>query len=164
MALHKDLTGADLHEPKGADTASANTTYLADGAGSGAWGKIGVNQLDLASVKNVNKYQSTIVFTDVGTADQILVPITVASTLATVTFILNGAITVANSTVSLTKNSASTIGTQTITFAGSGEGTIFTFTPVTNSTFNVGDYLKITNTGESTGPQKMTIVLDFIYV
>lgn len=34
---HRDLTGADIHEPKGADTASAGTVYVADGAGSGSW-------------------------------------------------------------------------------------------------------------------------------
>jgi hypothetical protein len=37
---HAALTGADLHEPKGADAASDGYTYRADGAGSGAWEKI----------------------------------------------------------------------------------------------------------------------------
>ena len=36
-SVHKDLTGADLHEPKGADTALAGQVYVSDGAGSGAW-------------------------------------------------------------------------------------------------------------------------------
>ena len=35
--LHKNLTTTDLHEPKGADAASAYEVYIADGAGSGAW-------------------------------------------------------------------------------------------------------------------------------
>lgn len=37
MSVHKDLTGADLHEPKGADTATAGKVYVSDGAGSGVW-------------------------------------------------------------------------------------------------------------------------------
>lgn len=37
MALHKDLTGLDLHEPKGADAAVSGAVYTADGAGSGDW-------------------------------------------------------------------------------------------------------------------------------
>lgn len=37
MALHKDLTGADLHEPKGVSTASSGQVYVADGSGSGSW-------------------------------------------------------------------------------------------------------------------------------
>lgn len=35
--VHKNLTGADLHEPKGADTALSNQVYVSDGAGSGSW-------------------------------------------------------------------------------------------------------------------------------
>ncbi len=34
---HSALTGAELHEPKGAAAASANTVYVATGSGSGAW-------------------------------------------------------------------------------------------------------------------------------
>lgn len=34
---HSSLTGADLHEPKGAAAATANKVYVSDGAGSGAW-------------------------------------------------------------------------------------------------------------------------------
>lgn len=37
MSVHKDLTGADLHEPKGADTATSGKVYVSDGAGSGVW-------------------------------------------------------------------------------------------------------------------------------
>lgn len=37
MPEHKDLTGADLHEPKGVDSASAGQVYVADGLGSGVW-------------------------------------------------------------------------------------------------------------------------------
>jgi hypothetical protein len=35
--LHSSLTGAELHEPKGANTASQDTVYVSNGAGSGAW-------------------------------------------------------------------------------------------------------------------------------
>lgn len=36
-SVHKNLTGADLHEPKGADTALSGQVYVSDGAGSGVW-------------------------------------------------------------------------------------------------------------------------------
>lgn len=36
-SAHASLTGADLHEPKGVDSASAQTVYVANGSGSGAW-------------------------------------------------------------------------------------------------------------------------------
>jgi len=34
---HRDLDGADLHEPKDVATAASDTVYAADGAGSGNW-------------------------------------------------------------------------------------------------------------------------------
>jgi len=37
MAEHNTLTGASLHEPKGAATAALGEVYVADGAGSGSW-------------------------------------------------------------------------------------------------------------------------------
>jgi hypothetical protein len=43
---HKNLTGADLHEPKGADAAAANKVYVSNGAGSGTWQKLTASQLE----------------------------------------------------------------------------------------------------------------------
>ena len=43
MALkvqHSELTGALCHEPKGADTAAANTVYIANGSGSGSFQQV----------------------------------------------------------------------------------------------------------------------------
>lgn len=37
---HSSLTGADLHEPKGAASAASGTVYTADGLGSGSWSSI----------------------------------------------------------------------------------------------------------------------------
>lgn len=42
---HASLTGAQLHEPKGADTAIAGTAYVANGSGSGSWSSIGISSL-----------------------------------------------------------------------------------------------------------------------
>lgn len=38
--VHASLTGANLHEPKGAAAASAGEVYVADGAASGSFGKL----------------------------------------------------------------------------------------------------------------------------
>ena len=37
---HAVLAGSDLHEPKGIGSAAINTSYIANGAGSGAWSLI----------------------------------------------------------------------------------------------------------------------------
>ena len=40
---HASLTGAELHEPKGADAAAIGEVYVADGAGSGSWASVGTS-------------------------------------------------------------------------------------------------------------------------
>lgn len=42
---HASLTGDELHEPKGVDTATSGTVYVADGAGSGVWQAVGASAL-----------------------------------------------------------------------------------------------------------------------
>lgn len=37
---HKNLTGTNLHEPKGVASATSGQVYIADGAGSGSWGVV----------------------------------------------------------------------------------------------------------------------------
>lgn len=40
---HASMTGSEIHEPKGADTAPLGTVYVANGAGSGSWSSIGTS-------------------------------------------------------------------------------------------------------------------------
>lgn len=44
---HAQLPDELLHEPKGASTADAGTVYVADGAGSGSFGKLPTSSLDV---------------------------------------------------------------------------------------------------------------------
>lgn len=46
MAIqHSNIPDAQLHEPKGVAGAALNTSYFADGSGSGDWKKVGVETL-----------------------------------------------------------------------------------------------------------------------
>lgn len=46
MAIqHSVITGANVHESKGVDTAAAKLVYVTDGAGSGTWKKVGIDNL-----------------------------------------------------------------------------------------------------------------------
>lgn len=45
MALHKDLSGADLHEPKGIEGAPSGTVYVSSGNGTGVWKGLGADQV-----------------------------------------------------------------------------------------------------------------------
>lgn len=49
MARHNELTGNQLHEPKGATSAPLDSVYVANGAGSGTWQPIKGESFQLAS-------------------------------------------------------------------------------------------------------------------
>lgn len=40
---HASLTGSQLHEPKGADSAALGTVYVSNGAGGGSWASVGTS-------------------------------------------------------------------------------------------------------------------------
>lgn len=57
---HSELPDNLLHEPKGASTAVAGTTYIADGAGKGSFKKIPINSLDFVANSVANLQPTTI--------------------------------------------------------------------------------------------------------
>lgn len=161
MALHQNLTGSDLHQPKGADTASANTLLMANGSGSTSWAKITASNID-TTIKNINKYVLTAQIDDVSTADFLLIPCPDACTFNKATFILNTGITGTDSTVTFVNSTGpTTVGTLTITQSGSAEGSRFTFTASSNNTFSAGTYLKISTDGASSTASKAILYLNF---
>lgn len=162
MAEHRNLTGASLHETKGASSASANTVHTAVGDGTTTWAKLTSSNLDTTSVFNTNKYKQVVQFEDVSTADFILIPVTNTSTLTRVTTMLHTAITGADAILTVTNsNGPATVGNITITQSGSAEGDTDTLSPGSNSSFAAGTYLKIATDGASSTASKLTILLDW---
>ena len=151
MALHKDLSGANLHECKGTDTASANTVRIADGAGSASWTKVTASAMDTATVKNVNKFIMTVKVTDLASVSFVLLPVPQNCTLDNVTSVITAAISGGDAILTVTRAGAATIGTITIAAAGSGEGVIDTITAPANNTFTAPSHVKIACDGGPTG-------------
>lgn len=172
---HSALTGSDLHEPKGADTAAANTIYIANGAGSGSWGSPPAASIAVADVAGkfaasdveaalLELYQEEFTveghFTDISNVETLLLPVPFDCTLLRVNIILTNAITVANSIVTLTRSDGASLGsTLTITQAGSTEGTTFQYTPSSNQNFTYAShkYLKLVSDGGSTTACKAVV-------
>ncbi len=161
MALHKDLTGTDLHEPKGQAAAAVNTVYVADGVGSGTHKTLPVAALDLTTMESPNSVYVFCTIPDVSTASAILVPVPQTMSLSSARLVLGGAITAANATVTFTRNDAASMGSQVVAYSASAEGVGFTFTPVVNQTVTGPGYLKITTDGGSTDAQALFITLKF---
>lgn len=52
---HKNLTSTQIHEPKGADTATANKVYVSNGSGSGTWKKIEADDMEASAKPFANQ-------------------------------------------------------------------------------------------------------------
>lgn len=160
MPEHSTLTGADLHEPKGVETASAGTVYVSDGAGSGTWILLPATSLG-ASNFNVNKRIVYVRFPDVSTAGSVYVPIVDNCTITKITSVLQAAITGADSTVTVYNNAGVSMGTLTIAYSGSAAGDKDTLSPSANNTFTNGQNLRIASDGASSTAADLVIVLEY---
>ena len=145
---HSALTGADLHEPKGAAAAAAGRAYVADGAASGAW----------TALQDIY----TGVLTDVSTAETIYIPIANAGTVTKVVTILEGAITTADATLTPKNAAGSSMGTITVTQSGSAAGDTDTLAPASNNTVAANAAITIETDGASSTAQRIwfTFVVD----
>lgn len=158
---HSTLTGSDLHEPKGAASASANTLYVADGSGSGSWLKITSANLDLTSLFNVNVFHVSVPFLDIGTAGSIWVPVPHAAILNSVVCILQGAAATTDTILTVANTALSTIGTITVAFSGSAGGDVDTLTASVNNTFSANTFVRITSDGGASNAVRAELVLTF---
>jgi len=145
MSEHSVLTGADLHECKGAATAAANTVLQADGAGSAQWNDI------VTPLKAANRIAVVTRIEDISTAASVFVASPMAGDVIGIYVTLQGAITVANSTVTAEINGVAMSGLSiTITQAGSAAGSTFSGTPSGNNAVAAGQAIEIITDGGST--------------
>lgn len=161
MVAHSALTGANLHEPKGVATASVGQVYVADGAASGVWQKIGTSELDTAELFNSNEIYLQAVIDDVSTAGTVYIPVPTNCTLNKVITVLANAITVANATLTVSNHAGTSIGTITVAFTASAAGDVDTLAATTNNTFTEEQRLKIATDGGSTTASKLYVTCIF---
>lgn len=159
---HSALTGASLHEPKGAASASANTVYVADGAGSGTWEKIDEDAINTSSIKNVNKMYMTYEIASLNGAQSYFMVVPVAATLESIRSVIDEAITGADNVLTFEIAGAPvTNGTVTITQSGSAAGDVDSATPTAANVLTAGQALEIISNGGASNDIKCT--LSFIF-
>lgn len=144
MALHKDLTGAELHEPKGADAATAGQVYVADGGGSGTW----TDQFDGHLIRNLLYLTEEI--PDVSTAGSntyFYAP--VQCEIVELACITTAALTTADATLSIYINGVLFADTLTLTQAGSVAGTLHRAAMSTPHTVSQYSTIEIRSDGAS---------------
>lgn len=160
-SAHSTLTGSDLHEPKGYATASADTVYVADGAGSGTQQKIAAGQINTSSIKNVNKVFVTHVINNISTAGSHWVVPGIAGNIVKITTVIDGAITGADCILTFEiGGTAITSSAITITQSGSAAGNVDSSTPSAARTVTAAQPVEIISNGGSSGTVRCTVTLE----
>ena len=159
---HAALTGASLHEPKGASGAANNTVYVSDGAGSGAWEKITEDSIDTSSIKNTNLMVLTYTIADINTAGSFYLVVPKAGSLVKAWSVIDSALATADNIISFEiANVAVTNGSITITQSGSATGDVDSCTPTALNTLTEGQALEIVNNGGTSSTTRCTLTLVF---
>ena len=154
MAAHSTLTGADLHEPKGAAAATSGQVYVADGAASGAWN---IPFVTTAALNNNTLVAVTYKFEDVSTASSQWVACPIAGDISKIYSVLHGAIGTADAVFSFEiAGVAVTSGGLTIAFSGSAAGDLDSATPSAAKTLTAGQAIEIIGAGASTNTVNAT--------
>jgi len=152
---HKNLPNAQLHEPKGVSAASVDTTYVADGAGSGTWKAAPYT------------YALTVTLPDLSTASSIYVVVPVGGKITKIYTVINSSLTTADANLSFLINATPiTSSAIVVTQAGSAAGDVDSSTPSAANTVVAGDKIKVTTDGASdtTCPTIVTFKIQVGYV
>ena len=160
MPLHSALTGAELHEPKGVASASVDTVYVASGAGTGTWQKVGSSQINSSSVLNLNKAVLTFTYDDVGTAGSQFVPMPAACTVNKITAVIQTIPTTNNTVLTIRNDAGTSMGTITI-LAAAAAGSVGTLSPSSNNTFTADTKLQIDTDGGAANNPDVTFAISY---
>jgi hypothetical protein len=106
---HSTLTGAELHEAKGADSAAADTVLTATGTGTTVFKKLEANNVNTASIKNVNIEKVTFTVFTPATAFDFYLPIDVTKQLINVQAQINGTVTGADLNIEIIRNTTNVL-------------------------------------------------------
>lgn len=150
---HKNLTGDQLHEPKGVETAAAGSVYVADGAGSGTWSD------PAESINNINLFSMEQRFDDLGTAGSIIFNVPYKSELKAVNILLYGPIDV-DTAITVYINGVLFADSLTIAAAGTTAGQKKTLAVTTPHSIPAGSLVSITSNGASTVVTKAEVQLE----
>lgn len=135
--LHSGLTGAELHEPKGADSALVDMVYAADGGGSGSFTHDFQKQIHLAFIKAA------------GIDESVYLYMPYACTVETIALYGEspGLTALTNSNTITTYNNAGTALTGGSHTAIAGTTTVkTTLSPSANNTFTAGQWIRVRRT------------------
>lgn len=156
---HVNITDPFIHQPKGASTASSNTTIIANGSGGTSWAKVGINNVDQSSIKNLNQYGIQTRIADLGNAVSTFV---IAPTAGTITgfFLVNDEAMATTNTIVSLKIAGVTVTNGAVTLLSSATaGTLVSTVPTAANVVTAGSVIEIASDGGTTGTSSAHVVL-----
>lgn len=178
--LHRLLTGADLHEPKGVDAASSGQVYTANGAGSGTWAKLTIANVNVTAItngdivkvvagaatgitlNNENKIVLNCYLANAANAEDAYVVSPIAGTILNIWTVIYDACDANTIITPSIGGVAITGGAITITAAGSAAGDVDSSTPSANNDVAAGQAIRFLSDGGATTalPVMITVLID----
>lgn len=152
------VTGADLHWPRGIESAStsdAGKVLTPDSTTAG------VGELRLLAESEITGKTAYVVtkFDDISTAGDIYLPVAFAGTVTEVRTVIDGTIATSDCVLTIKKNNvAMTGGTVTIAFSGSAAGDVDSATITALNDVTTTDYINVTSDGASTNTVAATLI------
>jgi len=154
MTLHKNLTGNDLHEPKGIASATAGQAYISDGAGSGEWTDV---------IPDRSMY-IPVVIPDISTASTVYVVCPHELELYKIYLVTDAVVTGTTANITAAIDGTPVTGSDiAVTAAGSGAGVVYSSEPTAAYTADEGAVISVTTDGLSSGACKGTVLLGLRY-
>jgi len=140
---HADLTGDQLHEPKGVEGASLGDIYVANGTGSGTW------ENPLESIYNRNQYAMEQRFDDLAAAGSIYFNTPFKSEINRLNIILYGPVD-ADTAITIYIGGVLFADSLTLAAAGSAAGQVKSLSVTTPHTVSANTVIQITSDGAAT--------------
>lgn len=161
MALHKDLTGADLHEPKGVETAAVGRVYVSNGAGSGSWKKPGLNEIDPTGIPGLTTFSVSARHDNINTTKTAYAIMGRTGNVTTIFGVIDATVTT-DVVLNVQKNGSTPIATATVA-AASTAGQSFAITFTTPVSVVPGDVLAFSANGTGATPCVLTLEIVLAY-
>lgn len=145
---HENLTGSDLHEPKGVAAATADKVYVANGSGSGVWEKITADSIDTSVINNLNKVVLNVHHDDISAAASHWVVAPIAGAIVGFSSVIDAAIATADVVLTLEIGGVAVTGSAlTIAFSGSAAGDTDSVVPSAANVVTAGQAIEVISDG-----------------
>lgn len=150
MAEHNTLTGSNLHEPKGIDSASTGDAGKVLTPSSSSSGTGELRYLADSEITDKPSYIS-VYLPGIDTTTEYYIPCPMAGDITNIYTAIDQSFTGADNTLTCKINGTGiTNGVVTITQSGSAAGDVDTATPSANNAVTAGDYIQVTSGAEAT--------------